>query len=261
MFLLLLAVVALASPPTATVVKVYDGDTFTLDNGDKVRLKWVNTPERKPPEPFHAEATRVTEKMVLGRQVSLLVDPDNARDGYGRLIAGILVGEQNLSLRLIEEGLGHVFLIPPEPDDPSELLAAQERARAARKGIWSTDRYASTLHISSFHADARGDDDINVNGEYLRLCNITAQPLDVAGYALVNRAGERFELPSLIVPAGHTVIVTTGRGEHQADPSLQLQIYLGRGAPIWDDAHDVATLLDPAGERVDVAVHGKPPSP
>lgn len=255
----LFALLAVASPPSrARVSHVYDGDTITLDTGDKVRVKWVNTPEKRPLEPFALEATRLAERTVLGRVVDLVVDPDNPRDGYGRLIAGVRTKHGDLSLKLIEEGLGHVFLIPPEPEDPSELLAAQRRARAAKKGIWSTDRYAGALHVSSFHADARGDDELNVNGEYLRVCNITDEPIDVQGYYFTNHDGDKFELPSLTVPAGHTVLVHTGRGEHQHDPAIQLEIFLGHPKPVWNNDYDQATLFDPKGEQVDQVEHGKP---
>ncbi|TVQ93148.1 MAG: hypothetical protein EA397_05075 [Deltaproteobacteria bacterium] len=259
MFWFLFALLSLADvPTTAQVVHVYDGDTVTLDNGDKVRVKWVNAPEKRPPEPFAAEATRLAEKLVLGRKVTLVVDPDNPRDGYGRLIAGVRVGKNDLSLRLIEEGFGHVFLIPPEPEDPTPLLKAQEKARKAKKGIWSTDRYQGELHISSFHARARGNEEYNLNGEYLRVCNITAEPLDVEGFYLTNFDGQRFDFPSLVIPAGHTVLVHTGRGEHQRDPELQLQIFLGQPKPIWHNGYDRARLYNPGGDLIDEVEHGKP---
>lgn len=257
MILLLTALLALADvPTTARVVHVYDGDTITLDNGDKVRVKWVNAPEKRPPEPFAAEATRLAEKLVLGRKVKLIVDPENPRDGYGRLIAGVRAGNHDLSQRLIEEGFGHVFLIPPEPDDPTSLLVAQEQARQAKRGIWSTDRYSGELHISSFHAVARGGDE-NVNGEYLRLCNLTPGPLDVEGFVLTNYDGSRFELPSLVIPPGHTVLVHSGRGEHQRDPKLQLQIFLGQPEAIWDNDYDHAKLFNAKGDLIDQVEHGK----
>ena len=33
-------------------VSVYDGDTYTLADGNKIRLRGVNTPELKPAEDF-----------------------------------------------------------------------------------------------------------------------------------------------------------------------------------------------------------------
>ena len=39
-------------PKTGVIIAVYDGDTFTLDNGDKIRLRGANTPELRPKEAF-----------------------------------------------------------------------------------------------------------------------------------------------------------------------------------------------------------------
>jgi len=237
------------------VIKVYDGDTVTLENGDKVRLRWVNTPEKRPPEPYWEEARTVAERVVLGRTVRLLVTSEDARDGYGRIIAGLHNGRDDLSMELLKAGYGHVFIIPPEPEPLDAMLAAQADARARRRGIWSTDRYSGTLHITSFHADARGDDNRNVNGEYMRVCNITVSPVQLQDYTLKTHKNERFKLPNMLLPAGHTVLIHTGRGLHQTDPAKQLHIYLGLPAPMWDNRHSEATLLDADGAVVDKAIH------
>ena len=256
MLALLLTLLAFAGPPTsAKVVKVYDGDTVTLEDGTKVRLRWVNTPERRPPEPYAEEARLLAERMVLGRRVQLIVDGDDAIDGYGRLIAGIRTDRYDLSLRLLEEGLGHLFIIPPESADLTAMIEAQRKARASLRGIWSTDRYRGKLHITSFHADARGDDTQNLNGEYLRVCNITAGPVDLRDHVLRTDDGQRFVLPAMVLQAGHTVLLHTGHGENVDDDAAQKHVYLGQPAPIWDNDRAIATLLDPAGQVVDAAKH------
>lgn len=242
-------------PDRAKVIKVYDGDTVTLENGDKVRLRWVNTPEKRPPEPFWEEAQRLAERLVLGRTVRLAVTGEDARDGYGRIVAGLHNGRQDLSLELLRQGYGHLFIIPPEPASLDAMLAAQKQARENRRGIWSTDRYRGTLHITSFHADARGDDTQNVNGEYLRVCNVTTNPVDLDGYVLRQEGGESFTLPRMVLPAGYTVLIHSGRGLHQRDVAEQMHIYLGLPTPLWDNKHSEATLLDPNGEVVDRVVH------
>ena len=88
------------TPETARVVSVYDGDTFTLDNGDKVRLRWVNTPEKRPKEPFADEATRFTRDFVEGQEVRL-IPAARPRDAYGRLVAGVSNEKGNLSVALV----------------------------------------------------------------------------------------------------------------------------------------------------------------
>jgi len=241
-------------PATSTVVSVYDGDTFTLATGDRVRLKWVNTPELKPPEDYGVEAREATKAFVSGREVTLKYG-STVRDGYGRLVAGVFVEGKNLSEHLLEQGVGHVFVIPPDDTDLTPLLAAQERARAARRGIWSTARYQGELHFTSFHANADGDDRENVNGEYLRICNVSSRPVDLAGFRIADINGNSWTLPSLVVPAGHTFKLHSGKGANQADPSMQLAVYLGSPDPIWNNKLDRATLYDRYGRMVDTREH------
>jgi len=239
---------------TAVVSDVYDGDTVTLSTGDKVRLRWVNAPELQPAEAYGIEAREAARSLVLNQSVDLVLGP-SARDGYGRLIAGIRKGEQDLSLHLASLGLAHVFIIPPDDTDISPLLEAQAKARAARRGIWSHSSYQGTLHITSFHANAPGDDNANINGEYLRLCNISNGPLDVQGYRITDLHGNAWEFPSVIIPPGHTVKVHSGRGENQVDPAAQLTIHLGSRNPIWNNNHDRATIYDRFGKVVDSREH------
>ena len=241
-------------PASAMVVKVYDGDTLTLQTGDRVRLRWVNTPELRPMEAYGEEAGQFARKLCLNKQVELLYG-SVIRDGYGRLIAGVKVADKNLSEELLEHGLGHLFVIPPDDTDLTRLVAAQDPARAAKRGIWSTERYQGDLHITSFHANADGDDRKNVNGEYLRLANVTSEAIDLAGYRITDLSGRSFVFPSMALPAGHTVKVHSGKGENQADAAQQLAIYLGNDTPIWNNKRDQATIYDPAGKVVDSRRH------
>ncbi|GDX80378.1 hypothetical protein LBMAG42_21890 [Deltaproteobacteria bacterium] len=240
-------------PEDAVVSAVYDGDTMTLSTGDKVRLKWVNTPELKPPEEYGQEARELTASLVLQKQVKLL--GSGARDGYGRLLAGVDIDGKNLSIAILEAGLGHVFLIPPDDTDMAPFMAAQERARGARRGIWSTARFQGALHITSFHANADGDDRENVNGEYLRICNISPSPLDLSGYRIADVSGNNWEFPAALVPVGQTVKLHSGKGVNLVDAAAQIELYLGNLDPIWNNGADRATIYDRYGRVVDSREH------
>ncbi len=242
-------------PYKATVKSVYDGDTFTLDTGDKVRVSGVNTPELKPLEDYGVEAREATDTFVSGKNVSLSYG-SVARDSYGRLVAWVEVEDQALADHLLSRGLAHVFLIPPiELGDIDSMVAAQEKAREAQRGIWSTEHYQGTLHITSFHANAPGDDRENVNGEYLRLCNISGQDLNVDGYRIADASGNSYPFPAMVVPPGHTIKVHSGRGEDQTDSSSQLAIHLGSASPIWNNKADRATIYDRYGQVMDSRDH------
>ena len=231
-------------PPTSgTIIAVYDGDTFTLDNGDKIRLRGANTPELKPPEAFGTEARDAVADLLLNQKVYLSYG-DVERDGYGRLIASVRTEDTDVATFLLENGLAHAFFIPPEKLDTPKLLQAQERAQEANKGIWSIRRYQSDLHMTSFHANAPGDDVRNINGEYIRITNITSQTLNLSQYSIQNIRGETWNFPDMDLPAGNTVKVHSGRGYHQKNPEKQLEIYLGSMRPIWDNEKDQATIYN-----------------
>jgi endonuclease YncB( thermonuclease family) len=242
---------------TGTVVKVYDGDTVVMDNDDRVRVRWINTPEKRPAQAYADEAQRFAERLLLNRKVVLHLDPTHQRDGYGRLVAAIQVGSVDLSLALVERGLAHVFIIPPEPDDIRPLLAAQAKAKKARRGIWSNRRYQGDLHITSFHGNAPGDDRQNVNGEYLRICNIADAAIDLGTFSMRNSKGKRWRLPAVEIPAGHTVRLHSGVGVAQTDPAQQLTAHLNSREPIWSNEGDRATLTDANGRLVDEQSFGK----
>jgi micrococcal nuclease len=213
----------------------------------------VNTPELKPPEEYGPEARDFTASLVLQKRVELLTS--GGRDGYGRLLSGVVVDGKNLSVALLEAGLAHLFIIPPDDTDLTAFYSAQERARAARRGIWSTVRYAGVLHITSFHANADGDDRENVNGEYLRICNISSQPIDLAGYRIADISGRNWEIPAAILPVGHTVKLHSGVGSQLVDSATQIELFLGSRDPIWNNGQDRATVYDRYGRVVDSREH------
>ncbi|MFZ5476194.1 MAG: thermonuclease family protein [Myxococcota bacterium] len=251
---LLSLAIAADNPTSATVTSVYDGDTFTLSTGDRVRLRLVNTPEIRPPEAYAIEA-REAVAVLLQNKVVALTYGEVTRDGYGRLIASVSVEGKDLATQVLEQGLGHLFVIPPDNTDLTSLIAAQERARAARRGIWSTADFQGAMHITSFHANADGDDRSNVNGEYLRVCNVSAQPIDLAGWRIADISGNSWELPAVLVPPGNTVKIHAGKGTTKGDPAEQLEIFLGSADPIWNNKADRATIYDRFGKVVDTREH------
>jgi micrococcal nuclease len=127
------------------VVKVPDGDTVYLKNGDKIRLLGINTPEvahrNRPGEPGGEEAGEALRERVLGQRVRLERDVEK-KDNYGRKLAHLYDDDgENLNLWLVEQGLAFVFLHPPNLKHAETYLAAEVGARAARRGLWALPRY------------------------------------------------------------------------------------------------------------------------
>ncbi|MFT5686250.1 MAG: endonuclease YncB(thermonuclease family) [Myxococcota bacterium] len=251
---------ALAGEPTsATIVSVYDGDTFTLNTGDKVRLRGINTPELRPAEAYGIEARDAVRDLVMNQKVTLIYGgpPGSNRDAYDRLVASVRFGDIDLSTYLLERGLGHLFVFPGEDMDIEAMKTAQNVAKATGIGMWSIEAYSGDLHITSFHANGiYGDDRTHINGEYLRVCNVSARPIELEGFTIRSNANsEGWTFPSLILPVGYNVKIYSGTGRDQIDPESQLEIYLGNSSPIWNDCSDVATIRDRYERVVDIRKH------
>lgn len=245
----------ISCPGESTAVKVYDGDTLTLSSGQRIRLAGVNTPELKPVEPFGIEARDAAFAFVAGKKFTVVCGDTPRVDKYKRLVAGIQVGESSLSEHLLEIGYAHIMLIPPVTEDLKPLYAAQARARSEKRGIWKEKRFQGPLHITSFHANAPGDDRLNLAGEYLRVVNVSGEPVRLQGWRIMDASKHSYDLPDLTVAEGFSIEIHSGTGATQADPAQQLLIFLGNTTPLWNNDSDEVSLFDPQGMLVDQRLH------
>jgi len=115
-----------------TCLRVKDGDSLVLrvDGEDlEVRLDGIDAPEYG--DPFGKEAKRFLAKRAEGQLVSFVV---YELDRYGRSVARVSLGETDLSLLMVSEGLAWHYT---RYSDDRALAAAEKRARAARRNLWS----------------------------------------------------------------------------------------------------------------------------
>ncbi len=130
---------------------VFDGDTFEIAGGRRVRLIGVNTPELgrdgRPPEPFALAARERLMALVAraGRRLGLRYGVQR-EDRYGRLLAhAFLPDGTSVTATLIADGLAFAIAIPPNLWGLDCHLAAEHAARAARRGVWSRPDFFGPL--------------------------------------------------------------------------------------------------------------------
>jgi len=126
-------------PSTATVMRVIDGDTVELDDGDKVRYLLINAPETTNghDDCFGTNAAQFNSDMVLGKQISLAYDTE-CRDIYGRLLAYVTVAGQDVNALEVERGYACVLYIPPDGEARhAEFVQYEKDAKAAGRGMWT----------------------------------------------------------------------------------------------------------------------------
>ena len=233
------------------VRRVIDGDTIVLEGGRRLRYLGINTTERG--EPFWKEAKDYNARMVEGKSVTLEFEQDK-EDKYGRILAYLFVGGKMANAQLLKAGLAHLFVLEPIRYYPY-FRKLQEEARAKRIGIWGEGGFKGPLKITRLNADAEGDDRYNLNGEYVRICNISPQDVNTKGFSLCDREGHTYIFPRAILRPGYTLLLFTGKGRDILQGVSQLQLYWGSDYPIWNNKGDIGYLKDPWGRLIDTFVY------
>ncbi|MFW5999966.1 MAG: lamin tail domain-containing protein, partial [Halorubrum sp.] len=109
----------------------------------------------------------------------------------------------------------------------------------------STDP-AEALEVAEINADAEGDDQENLNDEYVVFENTGDEPIDLSGWTVEDEAAHGYEFPQgFTLDAGATVTLRTGSGT-----DTDTELYWGSGSPIWNNAGDTVILSNADGEHV-----------
>jgi micrococcal nuclease len=121
-----------------TVERVIDGDTIVGSGDVRIRYLLVDAPETTNghDDCYGANAAQFNSDLVLGKTVQLDHDVE-CQDAFGRTLAYVTVGGQDVNRLLVERGYACVLHIPPDGDArAAEFQALESAARAARRGLW-----------------------------------------------------------------------------------------------------------------------------
>ena len=119
--------------------EVIDGDTFTLDSGEIVRLAEVNAPEKGAC--FADEAREALTKVLTGKPLRLVLD-ETGKDSFGRLLRIVMVPKADASdgYITVQEYLAVRGLVTFTPHGnrayQSDISSAVAHARSHDIGLW-----------------------------------------------------------------------------------------------------------------------------
>ncbi|HLD24308.1 MAG TPA: thermonuclease family protein [Patescibacteria group bacterium] len=112
------------------VVSVHDGDTFTLANGDRIKLIGVDAPELD--NCMGKEAQEYLRSMVLHKRIFISEDKC---DTYGRRMGLVWLGPGSVNHQVIMNGYARPDYTPNSISD--SLKSAYAHAKQAELGIHS----------------------------------------------------------------------------------------------------------------------------
>lgn len=125
---------------------VVDGDTIKLNDGRKIRLIGINTPElarkQSPAEPLAKQAKRYLSQLLpVGKQVQLRLG-SQGKDRYGRVLAHVFSENgSNVTADLLANGYGFQVLIAPNDWGRSCYGQSEKKARDNKVGVWVSSYY------------------------------------------------------------------------------------------------------------------------
>lgn len=237
-------------PDAVSVLSVTDGDTlrvFVDGQNEPLRLIGINAPESG--ECLATEATRRLAELLRNGRVRLEMDMSD-RDEFGRLLRYVYAGDVFVNEQLVREGLALARRYEPDTARSGRLEKAQVGAQEDGVGMWDPGACgpvtgARSVEIGQIHFDADGDDNQNLNDEWVEIGNPDRTALDLTGWSVKDgSATHRYHFPSgFHLEGGATVRLHTGCG---ADTSTALY-WCSQGSAVWNNSGDTVFVLDPSG--------------
>ena len=113
------------------VVKVYDGDTITLQNNNgtyKIRLAGIDAPESR--QAYGNVSRNYLYNMVRDRFVYAEVQN---KDRYGRYVAKIMLDNTDVNAEMLRAGLAWHY---KQYNNNYEYAMLEQEAKRNRRGLW-----------------------------------------------------------------------------------------------------------------------------
>lgn len=126
-------------PSEGVVQFVIDGDTIQLENGARIRMLLVDTPETTggKMDCYGQEAAAYTRAQLEGKAVQLTYDEAGCSDRYGRTLAYVKVGGVDHNAELMKQGLAcSLFIAPAGTARKDEFDTLESEAKTNRAGMW-----------------------------------------------------------------------------------------------------------------------------
>lgn len=236
---------------TYKVTKVIDGDTIELSTGETVRLIGLNAPELG--QSCSSEAKDMLKELVLEKEVTLEKDVDD-KDQYGRLLRYVFVDGHHVNYGMVYLGFAHKYEYGLNKKYSSNFEDAENEAKQNGGCLWKSEEVNyiqdKCIYITNFHFNAGGNDNYNLNDEYVIIGNKCSYSIDMTSWTIKDEtASHIYTIPSFTFQSSSTFTLFTGIGTN-TDSALYWGRTSGDYAAIWNNGGDTLFLRDSNGNLV-----------
>ena len=142
---------------------------------------------------------------------------------------------------MVKQGYAIAYPYPPDVKYADEFEEAEQEARDAQLVIWNTTNVS--IIVLFMHYDAEGNDNNNLNDEYVIFKNTGSISVNMTGWTVQDKANHLYRFPVFNLSANSIVTLYTGSGT-----DTNTNLYWGRtGQAIWTNKGDTLYLRDSDG--------------
>ena len=181
-------------------------------------------------------------------------------DQYGRAVRYVeTAGGVDVGAELVANGMAIARRYEPDVDRSSGYQSLQERARTDGRGLWAPDACGGgtadpVAIVIDVNADAPGDDNENLNGEWVRFTNGSDAPVDLDGWQVADEsATHRHLFGDRTLAPGASVMLFTGCGV-DTDAAV---FWCKTDSAVWNNSGDTVFLRDANGNVVAASGYGE----
>jgi len=145
---------------------------------------------------------------------------------------------------MIRNGLAFLYENSKTGSYQTLFQESMEYAKNNQLGLWKQSNFP--ISINKINANAPGNDEENVNGEWLEIKNQGKEGLSLDSFYLKDESNNLFTFPAISLKGNTSLKIYSGKGKNNNH-----EIYWGSNRPIWNNDSDSVYLFDHQSLLVD----------
>ncbi len=215
---------------TVFIDRVIDGDTVE-SNGSSIRLLGINTPEKG--EKYYGEAKELLENLVLNKTVILKFGKER-EDRYGRSLAYLYYKNENINLKIVEEGYANIYFPSGKDMNYNKFYLAW---RECNKNLCEKSEDICANCISLI--------DLDYKKELIIFENICDYDCNLTNWEIKDEGRKKFVFSEFVLGKNKHVNILTGKGSNSENT-----LFWKNQNYVWTDSGDSLFLRDDRGKLV-----------
>ncbi len=213
--------------------RVIDGDTVVI-NGTSVRLLGINSPERG--EQYYEESKNLLGNLTLNKLVKLQRGGEDT-DKYNRLLRHVFINNENVNVKMVENGLANFYFPSGKNLYYSEFKKAWEKCIKEDENLCEKSKggCAKCIVLKKF----------DYENEIIELYNMCEFDCELTDWEIKDEGRKKFIFPEFILKPSEEVDIIVGEGKSKGK-----NLFWTGENYVWTFSGDTLFLRDDDGKLI-----------